>query len=127
MNLIFLLSFVSDIVHHTGLTPSSHFLDLGSGVGTVVLQAALQSGCSASGMEKLHHPARIAAIQLEQFGKRCRMWGVEPGVSELLKGDFTDDGRVRERIVNADVVLCNNWAFSEKRVWSTALTIGPLC
>lgn len=86
---------------------------MGSGVGTVVLQAALQVGCNASGIEKMFHPARIATMQLEQFGKRCRMWGVEPSEAELLTGDFTDDNRVRERIVDADVVLCNNWAFSE--------------
>lgn len=122
-----LLSFVSDIVHHTGLTPSSRFLDLGSGVGTVVLQAALQAGCGASGIEKMYHPARIAAIQLEQFAKRCRMWGVEPGEAELLTGDFTDDGRVRERIVNADVVLCNNWAFSEKRAWACFSSLCDTC
>jgi tRNA A58 N-methylase Trm61 len=108
-------SFVSDIVHHTGLTPSSRFFDMGSGVGTVVLQAALQAGCTASGIEKMCHPARIATEQLEQFAKRCRMWGVEPGEAELLTGDFTDDDRVRDRIIDADVVLCNNWAFSEKR------------
>ncbi|KAF8588488.1 DOT1-domain-containing protein [Ramaria rubella] len=106
--------FVSDIVHHTGLTPSSRFFDMGSGVGTVVLQAALQAGCSASGMEKMHHPARIADDQLVQFAKRCRMWGVEPGATELLTGDFTNDKRVQKRIAEADVVLCNNWAFSEQ-------------
>lgn len=88
---------------------------MGSGVGTVVLQTALQAGCKASGIEKMFHPARIATMQLEQFAKRCRMWGVESGESELLTGDFTNDDRVRERIVDADVVLCNNWAFSEKR------------
>lgn len=96
---------------------------MGSGVGTVVLQAALQAGCTASGIEKMFHPARIATMQLEQFAKRCRMWGVEPGEAELLTGDFTDDGRVRDRIIDADVVLCNNWAFSEMR----ASTLFPLC
>ncbi|GJJ09402.1 hypothetical protein Clacol_003624 [Clathrus columnatus] len=108
--------FVSDIVHYTGLKPTSRFFDMGSGVGTVVLQIALQAGCMASGIEKMKHPAAIAEQHLEQFQKRCRMWGVEPGPTELLTGDFTDDDRVRERILNADVVLCNNWAFSEKQV-----------
>jgi [histone H3]-lysine79 N-trimethyltransferase len=96
------------------MTPTSRFFDMGSGVGTVVLQAALQAGCNASGIEKMVHPAGIATKQLEQFSKRCRMWGVEPGKAELLTGDFTNDDRVYERIVDADVVLCNNWAFSEK-------------
>ncbi|KIJ45078.1 hypothetical protein M422DRAFT_59902 [Sphaerobolus stellatus SS14] len=106
--------FVSDIIHYMGLSPSSRFFDMGSGVGTVVLQAALQAGCSASGIEKMEHPANIAKGHSEEFHKRCRMWGVEPGKAELLTGDFTDDVRVHERIVDADVVLCNNWAFSEK-------------
>lgn len=87
---------------------------MGSGVGTVVLQTALQAGCTASGIEKMKHPAAIAEQHAEQFQYRCRMWGVEPGSVELLTGDFTDDDRVRERILDADVVLCNNWAFSEK-------------
>jgi len=93
---------------------------MGSGVGTVVLQAALQAGCTASGIEKLEHPANIAASQLVEFQKRCIMWGVEPGKAEMLRGDFTEDPRVHERIVDADVVLCNNWAFSEKcrSIWS---------
>lgn len=106
--------FVSDIVHYTGLKSTSRFFDMGSGVGTVVLQTALQAGCAASGIEKMKHPASIAERHLEQFQCRCRMWGVEPGPVELLAGDFTDDTRVRERILDADVVLCNNWAFSEK-------------
>lgn len=80
----------------------------------MVLQTALQAGCAASGIEKMKHPASIAERHLEQFQCRCRMWGVEPGPVELLTGDFTDDNRVRERILDADVVLCNNWAFSEK-------------
>lgn len=88
---------------------------MGSGVGTVVLQVALQAGCTASGIEKMIHPATIATRHLEEFHKRCRLWGVEPGNAELLTGDFTEDDRVRERIANADVVLCNNWAFNEKR------------
>jgi hypothetical protein len=35
-------SFVSDIIHRLGLGPGKVFLDLGSGVGNCVLQAALQ-------------------------------------------------------------------------------------
>ncbi|KAF8525244.1 DOT1-domain-containing protein [Hysterangium stoloniferum] len=105
--------FVSDIVHYVGLTPSSNFFDMGSGVGTVVLQAALQAGCTASGIEKSPNPAAIAKDHLPQFQKRCRMWGVEPGDLELLEGDFTDDHRVMEKMKNADLVLCNNYAFTE--------------
>jgi len=105
--------FVSDIIHYVGLTPSSSFFDMGSGVGTVVLQAALQAGCTASGIEKSRNPAAIAKDHLPQFQKRCRMWGVEPGDLELLEGDFTDDHRVMEKMKNADLVLCNNYAFSE--------------
>jgi H3 lysine-79-specific histone-lysine N-methyltransferase len=40
--------------------PGTLFLDLGGGVGNVVLHAALQSGCSATAVEVMEKPAEMA-------------------------------------------------------------------
>ncbi|KAI5120226.1 hypothetical protein M0805_000040 [Coniferiporia weirii] len=107
-------SFVSDIIEQTGLRPDSLLLDLGSGVGNVVLQAALQSGCKAFGVELMDGPAALAEDQREQMRLRCRMWGISMGEVELVKGDMTACPRLDELMSKADVVLVNNFVFKEE-------------
>ncbi len=113
---------VTEILREVGITDNPSkcgegklFLDLGSGVGNVVLQAALQSGCRAFGVEVMEHPARLSGVQLEQMKMRCRMWGVDMGEAEVLRGDMTACPRVDELISQADVVLVNNFVFKEER------------
>jgi len=112
---------VTEILREVGITDNPSkcgegklFLDLGSGVGNVVLQAALQSGCRAFGVEVMEHPARLSGVQLEQMKMRCRMWGVDMGEAEVLRGDMTACPRVDELISQADVVLVNNFVFKEE-------------
>ncbi|KIJ60087.1 hypothetical protein HYDPIDRAFT_50523, partial [Hydnomerulius pinastri MD-312] len=81
-------SFTSDIIAATRLTSSSLLVDLGSGVGNVLLQASLQTGCRSYGIELMEGPAGVAREQLGQFRKRCRMWGVRMGEVELEEGDM---------------------------------------
>ncbi|KAJ3474613.1 hypothetical protein NLI96_g12364 [Meripilus lineatus] len=117
-------SFVSEIIKETRLgvphstsdpscspaTPKV-FLDLGSGVGNVVLQVSLETGCKSFGIEIQPLAAGIAREQLEQFKTRCRMWGVRMGDVELEEGDMLKSKRVDELIAKADVVLINNKVF----------------
>ncbi|KAI0353181.1 DOT1-domain-containing protein [Trametes cingulata] len=105
--------FVSDIVRATGLREGMLFLDLGAGVGNVVLQAALETGCRAYGVEIMPEPAKIARSQLEQFRTRCRMWGVRMGEVELEEGDMLASEKVDKLVKEADVVLVNNKVFLE--------------
>jgi H3 lysine-79-specific histone-lysine N-methyltransferase len=109
-------NFISDIVHHCGVTPSSRFVDLGSGVGNVVLQLSLQAGCETYGIElrpKLHS---LAQKQSQELEKRCRMWGVTANLNvELEQGDFRESQRAREKLREADVVLVNNFKFGPDR------------
>lgn len=107
-------AFVDDIIVRTRLNSKSLFLDLGSGVGNVVLQAALQTGCKAFGIEQRTDAAQIADDQLEQIKLRCRMWGVSMGEVELVQGDMITNDRVVELMSQADVVLVNNYVFSEE-------------
>ena len=97
------------------LPPSGNFLDLGCGVGNVVAQASLQTGCRSYGIECMETPARIASRMLPQFKARCRMWGVNVGEIELEHGDMLKSKRVDELIPQADVVLVNNKVFDDWR------------
>ncbi|TFK79576.1 DOT1-domain-containing protein [Polyporus arcularius HHB13444] len=106
-------TFVSDIFRATGLSESSLFLDLGSGVGNVVLQASLETGCRSFGVEIMPGPAKLARSQLEQFKTRCRMWGVRMGEVELEEGDMLKSAKVDQLVKEADVVLVNNKVFLE--------------
>lgn len=106
-------SLVSDIIRSTGLSSRSLFVDLGSGVGNVVLQASLQTGCRSFGVEVMPAPARLARTQLEAFRARCKMWGVRMGEVELEEGDMLKSERVDALVKEADVVLVNNKVFQE--------------
>ncbi|KAI0820629.1 DOT1-domain-containing protein [Trametes gibbosa] len=105
--------FVSDIVRATHLREGMLFLDLGAGVGNVVLQAALETGCRAYGVEIMPEPAKIARSQVEEFKTRCRMWGVRMGEVELEEGDMLKSEKVDRLVKEADVVLVNNKVFLE--------------
>lgn len=106
--------FVSDIVKQTRLTKGMRFVDLGSGVGNVVLQAALETGCDAYGIELMEGPATLAGLQHEQMRMRCRMWGIGMGDVVLKKGNMVEDECVAEWLREADVVLVNNFVFKEE-------------
>ncbi|KAE8220463.1 hypothetical protein CF319_g6015 [Tilletia indica] len=104
--------FSSEIAQLTGLGPSSVFVDMGSGVGNVIVQLALQTGCSAYGCEMMETPATLAAAQLDEARARWAMWGLKGGEVEAWKDNFCTNDRVREVLLKADVVLVNNYAFT---------------
>ena len=106
-----LAPFNSQIFRDTNMTSRSVFLDLGSGVGNVVLQAALEVGCESYGIEMMPNPCEFARAQAAEFPGRCRMWGLAHGVVNLLEGDFLEDTRLPAIMQRADVVLVNNVLF----------------
>ena len=87
------------------------FVDLGSGVGNVVLQAALEVGCESWGCEMMPTACRLAELQKAEFEARCRLWGLSKGEVHLERGDFLRNEAIREVLQRADVVLVNNQAF----------------
>ena len=117
-------SLVSDIIRNTGLRDDSLFLDLGCGVGNVVLQASLQTGCRSFGVEIMPTPAGMARDQLEQLKIRTRMWGVGMGSVEIEEGDMLKSERVARLMGEADVVLINNKVFKESRKLSFFWCVG---
>jgi len=115
---------ITEMVNVVGLKPGMTFFDLGSGIGNVVIQAALVSGCSSYGIEILDVTNDVAQDVSKVFLERCRLWGLEAGPHALYHGDFCDHETVRKHITNADVILANNFVFSPQRMfWPHPLSI----
>ena len=104
--------FCSEIFQKTKLNHEHVFVDLGSGVGNVVLQAALEVGCESWGIEMMKNPCDLAELQAKEFPGRTRLWGVKVGEVNLVRGDFTNNAQLGEVLKRADVVLVNNQAFT---------------
>lgn len=104
--------FLTRIFKDTKLRSDQVFVDLGSGVGNCVLQAALEIGCDSYGCEKQDNPALLAELQQQEFPERCRMWGIKPGKIRLIHGDFLTTPEVDDILKRADLVLVNNQAFN---------------
>ncbi|EJT98916.1 histone methylation DOT1 [Dacryopinax primogenitus] len=108
----FSTSFVTELAYVTEMKPTSKVLDLGSGTSHALLQACLLSGCTSLGIELREDASAIADEQVAECEKRARMWGVSWGGGvTAIQGDFTDSAEVRKWISEADVIICNNYAF----------------
>jgi len=106
--------FISRIFSETGLKSDQIFLDLGSGCGNVVLQAALQVGCESWGCEMMPNACTLASKQKKEFAARCRLWGIAPGKVCLERGDFLENEATKKILKKADVILVNNQAFTPR-------------
>ena len=105
-------SLIDEIACLTNLKEDSVFLDLGSGVGNVCVQASLQTGCSSFGVELMPTPAKVALDVQEQMGIRARMWGLRMGEVELEEGDMLKSSKLDSLMPKADVVLVDNKVFT---------------
>lgn len=104
--------FASQIFRDAKLTSDQIFIDLGSGVGNVVLQAALEIGCDSWGCEIMPNPCDLADRQADEFRARCKLWGIAPGKVHLIQGNFLTDEEVAKVLTRADAILVNNQAFT---------------
>ncbi|CAJ2506334.1 Uu.00g004640.m01.CDS01 [Anthostomella pinea] len=100
------------LVQQTKMTSDQVFVDLGSGVGNVVLQAALEIGCRSYGCEMVENLCNLAEEQEKEFRSRCLLWGVNPGRVHLERGDLRANKKIQDVLKTADVVLVNNKAFT---------------
>ena len=107
-----LARFCSSIFKQTKLNHEQVIVDLGSGVGNVVLQAALEIGCESWGIEMMKNPCDLADLQAKEFPGRSRLWGINVGAVRLIRGDFTNNAEIAPVLKRADVVLVNNQAFT---------------
>lgn len=106
--------FCSNIFQKIKLSHEDVFIDLGSGVGNVVLQAALETGCESWGVEMMPNPCDLAEAQVQEFPGRTKLWGIACGSVNLVRGDFTELPQITPVLQRADVILVNNQAFTPK-------------
>ncbi|TFL06272.1 histone methylation protein DOT1-domain-containing protein [Pterulicium gracile] len=106
-------SLAYDIIADAGLTEDSVFVDLGSGVANVVVQASLQTGCYSFGVEIMKTAAEVGEASVKNFEKRCRMWGLNVGKMETEHNDMMQSSRLDELIPKADLLLVDNKVFKE--------------
>ncbi|KAJ2847982.1 hypothetical protein IWW36_003566 [Coemansia brasiliensis] len=105
---------ISEFIEHAKVTPESTFIDLGCGIGNVVLQVAAQTGCYAYGIEIMKVPARFATRQAQEFAKRMQLYNMGHRPVRIWHGDFCESAEVQRLLPQADVVLVNNYAFDSK-------------
>lgn len=108
-------NFLSDVYQQCQLKKGDTFMDLGSGVGNCVVQAALECGCALSfGCEIMDDASDLTILQYEELKKRCKLYGMRLNNVEFsLKKSFVDNNRVAELIPQCDVILVNNFLFDE--------------
>ena len=124
---------ISEIVYKVPILKTHRFIDLGSGVGQVVLQVSGESGCTDSlGIEKQEIPAEYAEIMGKCFKNMMAWFGKTYGAYSIVHGDFLDQQYLQvlertfcnppsmhiksslQRIHMADVIFINNFAFGTK-------------
>ncbi|CAG9581276.1 unnamed protein product [Danaus chrysippus] len=102
---------VCQMIDQINISAEDVFVDLGSGVGQVVLQMAAATPCRICfGVEKAEVPSKYAESMDLHFRMWMRWYGKKYGEYKLIKGDFLMDEH-REKINSATIVFVNNFAF----------------
>lgn len=105
-------SFLTTVYSKCKLDHTCCFVDLGSGVGNCVIQAALEYGCESHGVEIVENASRLGDLQAEEFELRCRIFGLRPGAVNLFsKQSFVDNPPVKKIVDKCNVILVNNYLF----------------
>ncbi|PVV01166.1 hypothetical protein BB560_004424 [Smittium megazygosporum] len=102
---------VDEIIKKCKVGSSDLFLDLGCGIGNVVIQVAMQTGCKSVGVEVMDVPAFLGYEQEKEYNMRMRAFGLERGFVRILHEDFLESSLVSEVLKSATVILVNNHAF----------------
>ncbi len=103
---------IDSILKTINLTEDQTFIDLGSGVGNVVLHVAALANCKyVYGIEHEETPATYARAMAEEFRSWMRWYGKRYSEFQLEQGDFLTHSKTDERIKEADVIFANNYVF----------------
>ncbi|CAM9127947.1 unnamed protein product [Chrysoparadoxa australica] len=112
---------VSQLIEMARINQATNFLDIGSGIGQVVMQVAALTGAKCTGIEvapKRHDAAcelldQVIATAEQQTDMRVAELSKLRDRVDLIKADFTKQEDV---IKSADVIFFNNFAgwFSQK-------------
>uniref|UniRef100_A0A4W5Q6E0 Histone-lysine N-methyltransferase, H3 lysine-79 specific n=1 Tax=Hucho hucho TaxID=62062 RepID=A0A4W5Q6E0_9TELE len=102
---------VAQIINEMEMMEDDTFVDLGSGVGQVVLQVAAATNCKHYfGVEKADIPATYAESMDKEFKRWMKWYGKKHGDYTLERGDFLSEVW-KDRIANTSVIFVNNFAF----------------
>ncbi|XP_032243303.2 histone-lysine N-methyltransferase, H3 lysine-79 specific isoform X2 [Nematostella vectensis] len=102
---------VAQMIREVPMGREKTFIDLGSGVGQVILQVAASGNVKECfGVEKADTPARYAKEMDRCFRKWMHWFGKTYKPFTLVKGDFLDE-KMRERLTTTDIIFVNNFAF----------------
>lgn len=106
-------SFVSEVLTKVELKPEHKFYDLGSGVGNTTFQAALEFGVKESGgCEVMSHASELTVQQEIFLQKQLMVLGMSPlNLNFSLNQSFVDNRLVRQRCVECDILIVNNYLF----------------
>ncbi|VDD81218.1 unnamed protein product [Mesocestoides corti] len=102
---------ISQMIETVSIGSEDTFIDLGSGVGQVVLQVAASCDVKFSyGIEKADYPAHCAVLLDKEFRRWMAFYGKKYQPYVLEQGDFLSD-ECTEKIVSSTVIFANNFAF----------------
>ncbi|XP_078658462.1 uncharacterized protein LOC144903875 isoform X4 [Branchiostoma floridae x Branchiostoma belcheri] len=102
---------IAQMTDEITITEDDTFMDLGSGVGQVVLQVAASTPCRfCYGVEKSDVPAIYSQRMDVNFKKWMKWYGKTYGEYKLEKGDFLTP-TFKDKIANTSIVFVNNFAF----------------
>ncbi|UJR30981.1 hypothetical protein I4U23_018492 [Adineta vaga] len=103
---------IDSILKVINLTEEQTFIDLGSGVGNVVLHVAALADCKhVYGIEHEETPATYACAMADEFRFWMRWYGKRYSEFHLEQGDFLSHPKIDERIKEADLIFANNYVF----------------
>ncbi|KAJ9067622.1 Nucleosomal histone H3-Lys79 methylase [Entomophthora muscae] len=104
-------SLIGRFIKLANIDKRSLFVDMGCGIGNVVIQIAGQTGCKTAGIEIMELPANLSKFQRLEFMARCEMYQLPSPKIKLVKGDFLTHPDILALLPKADVLLINNYVF----------------
>ncbi|KAL0071679.1 Nucleosomal histone H3-Lys79 methylase [Marasmius tenuissimus] len=120
----FMPAFVDEILTEVvAITPKSVVLDLGCGVGQLLVQIVLENLCLGYGIEIREELVGIADEFLKQALLQAQLWGLAPGGMKVYCGDFTKDDRVPRLLEMSDLVIINNEKFGSELCQAVAMLL----
>jgi len=102
---------IDQMLNNVKFSATDQFIDLGSGVGQVVLQVAAARKLSICyGVEKAEVPSNYAKIMDKNFKKWMKFYGKTYSPYKLLRGDFLVPEH-KDKLGKANIIFVNNFAF----------------
>jgi hypothetical protein len=114
-------TFVSKLLqkHKITITDKSNVIDIGSGVGNIVTQISMMTGCRSLGIEVSETRHELAQLFLAELDRRLTAWNLPQIASkvELCCRDMLDESN-DAHYKNADVIFVNNRVFTDRGILS---------